>query len=110
MKSRIPVLAALAALMAASPAPAQRAARGPKYAIKLATRAPEGSAWMRRFELMNGEVLEATGGEVGFKVYPGGVLGEEKDVLFKIKVGQVDGGGFMGFGVTEICPDADAMM
>ena len=84
--------------------------RGAKYRIKIATLAPEGSAWMRTFNTMQDEILEATDGQVGLKAYPGGVLGEEKDVLFKVKVGQVDGGAFMGHGVGEICPDANAMM
>ena len=65
---------------------------------------------MRQFDEMTEEVLDATGGEVLLKAYPGGVLGEEKDVLFKIKVGQVDGGGFLGFGIGTVCPDARALM
>ena len=85
-------------------------ARAAVVTLKFATIAPDGSAWMQRFDQMKKEVAEATGGQVVLKVYPGGVLGEEKDVLFKIKVGQVDGGGFMGHGVGVICPDARALM
>ena len=80
------------------------------YTLKFATMAPDGSAWMQRFEQMKKEVSDATGGQVILKIYPGGVLGEEKDVLFKIKVGQIDGAGFMGHGVGVICPDARAVM
>jgi TRAP-type C4-dicarboxylate transport system substrate-binding protein len=94
-------LAAALALPSAAPA---------KVVLKIATLAPEGSAWMQMFDRIKKEVLEATGGEVEFKAYPGGVLGEERDVLFKIKVGQVDGGGFMGSGIGAICPDARALM
>jgi TRAP-type C4-dicarboxylate transport system substrate-binding protein len=65
---------------------------------------------MQAFEKTKLEVLEATGGEVQFKVYPSGVLGEEKDFLFKIKVGQIDGAGLMGYGITALCPDARAIM
>jgi TRAP-type C4-dicarboxylate transport system substrate-binding protein len=64
---------------------------------------------MRSMAAMRDEILKATGGRVQLKAYPGGVLGEEKDVLYKIKVGQVDGAGFMGFGVAKVCPDAEAM-
>ena len=80
------------------------------HTLKFATMAPDGSAWMQRFDQMKKEVSDATGGQVILKIYPGGVLGEEKDVLFKIKVGQVDGAGFMGHGVGVICPDARAIM
>ncbi len=78
--------------------------------LKFATLAPEGSAWMQTFEKMKAEVAEATGGAVKIRVYPAGVMGEEKDVLVKIKAGQLDGGGFLGNGIARICPEANAMM
>ena len=81
-----------------------------EFTLKFATLAPEGSAWMNTFEQVKKEVAEATGGRLLMKVYPGGVLGEEKDVLYKIKVGQVDGAGFIGYGIGKICPDARALM
>jgi TRAP-type C4-dicarboxylate transport system substrate-binding protein len=100
------LFAALCAVLAlSSTAPAADA----PLKLKIATLAPEGSAWMRAFNAMREEIVQATGGQVQFKAYPGGVLGEEKDVLYKIKVGQVDGAGFMGFGVSRVCPDAEAM-
>ena len=98
------------AAVAASALWAAPAGAAPKYTLKFATLAPEGSAWMQRFEQMKKEVLEATGGAVQLKAYPGGVLGDEKEVLFKMKVGQVDGGGFMGSGTGQICPDARTLM
>jgi TRAP-type C4-dicarboxylate transport system substrate-binding protein len=100
-------LVALAAALVLALAPGTRAATA---TLKIATVAPEGSAWMQMFDKMKKEVLEATGGAVEFKAYPGGVLGEEKDVLFKMKVGQVDGAGFMGTGLGKVCPDTRAVM
>ena len=104
MKSR---LALLVLLLAVGRAGAQTP---PKFILKFATLAPEGSAWMQAFDAAREEVLAATGGEVLLRVYPAGVLGEEKDVLFKIKAGQVDGGAFLGSGIGRICPDARALM
>jgi TRAP-type C4-dicarboxylate transport system substrate-binding protein len=43
-----------------------------------------------------------TNGEVGFKIYGGGVLGDEKDVLRKIRIGQLHAGGFTGAGLGEV--------
>ncbi len=80
------------------------------HTLKFATIAPEGSAWMENFGQMKQEVLKATDGQVVLKAYPAGVLGEEKDVMFKIKVGQLDGGGFLGFGLSKVCSDAHAVM
>lgn len=103
--SQAALIFATASLALVPPAGAQ-----PKITLKFATLAPEGSAWMQAFDRARQDVLEATKGEVALKVFPAGVLGEEKDVLFKIKVGQVDGGAFMGFGIGRICPDARSLM
>ena len=105
MKKTISIFAAWLGLMCAA-----GVAGAAEYTLKFATLAPEGSAWMNAFDQVKKEVLEATGGKLQIKVYPGGVLGEEKDVLFKIKVGQVDGAGFIGYGIGKICPDARSVM
>lgn len=80
-----------------------------KYTIKVATLAPDGTTWMDIFHEMNAEVYEKTGQQVKFKVYPGGVLGSEADVIRKIRVGQLHGSAFTGTGLTEIFPDLRAM-
>lgn len=78
--------------------------------LKLATLAPEGSIWMQALHDAKAEIETATGGAVKLKIYPGGIMGSEKDVLFKIKTGQLHGGGFMGYAIGKICPDASALM
>jgi len=108
-KSVVLIVSATAMILLSSPARGARRPRA-KYRVKIASIAPDGSAWMRTFTEMSDEIFEATGGQVRFKAYPGGVLGEEKDVLYKIKVGQVDGGAFLGFGIGKICPDARSLM
>jgi TRAP-type C4-dicarboxylate transport system substrate-binding protein len=77
----------------------------PKTLIKFATLAPEGSAWMKVMHAIDDEVREATENRVGFKFYPGGVQGDEKDVLRKIRNGQVHGGGFTGFGLGSVASE-----
>ena len=57
--------------------------------IKLATLAPEGSSWMKTFHALNKEVMEKTNNQVQFKMYGGGVMGDEDDVLRKMKIGQI---------------------
>lgn len=78
--------------------------------LKLATMAPEGSIWMNALTQARTDIETATGGEVKLKFYPGGIMGAEKDVLFKVKMGQLQGGGFMGYAIGKICPDAAALM
>jgi TRAP-type C4-dicarboxylate transport system substrate-binding protein len=50
-------------------------------------------------------VEDATGNAINFKIYPGQVAGDEKDVLRKIRIGQLDSGGFTGVGLGEIVPE-----
>lgn len=76
-----------------------------KHSIKFATLAPEGSTWMNVMRAFDKELREETGGEVGFKIYGGGVLGDEKDIIRKIRIGQVHAAGFTGFGMGEILPE-----
>ena len=76
----------------------------PKYEIKFASLAPEGSTWQNLMHELDQEVRAATNGEVGFKIYPGGVQGDEPDVLRKIRFGQLHAAGFTGNGLGEILP------
>jgi len=76
----------------------------PEVELKLATVAPEGSSWMKTMRAIDTEVRAATGGKVGFKIYPGGVQGDEMVVLRKVRSGQLHGGGFTGVGLGVIAP------
>ena len=73
--------------------------------IKFATVAPEGSTWMNVMSEYAEAVKDATKGEVSFKIYAGGVAGDEQIVLRKIRVGQLHSAGFTGVGLGEILPE-----
>jgi len=85
------------------------ASAGAKYRLKVAVQAPERSLWGRTLRDISREVKEETNGEVQLKVYAGGVHGDERTVLRKIRVGQLHGGVFMSDGVVTICPDSLAL-
>jgi TRAP-type C4-dicarboxylate transport system substrate-binding protein len=74
----------------------------PKTVIKFATLAPEGTTWMKTMRSFDDELRAVTDNRVGFKFYPGGVQGDEMDVLRKIRNGQLHAGGFTGFGLGAI--------
>lgn len=76
-----------------------------KHIIKFATLAPEGSSWMKSLRQFSEKVKIATDGNVTFKFYPGGVSGDEKDVIRKIRIGQLHGAGFTGVGLGAILPE-----
>ena len=77
--------------------------------LKLATLAPEGSGWVQALRDIDAEVGRRTDGAVRFKIYPGGVQGDENVMLRKIRVGQLQGGGFGGTGISEVFPDVVAL-
>ncbi|HAT72961.1 MAG TPA: ABC transporter substrate-binding protein [Elusimicrobia bacterium] len=74
--------------------------------VKFATLAPDGSTWMKAMRQFTEETTARTGGRVKFKIYPGGVSGDEKDVVRKIRLGQLQAGGFTGVGIGEMAPEA----
>lgn len=76
----------------------------PKY-IKFATLAPDGSTWMKVMRDLDADLKEKTKGTVQFKFYPGGVAGDEKDVVRKARIGQLHAAGFTGIGLGEIAPE-----
>ncbi|MDH5761819.1 MAG: TRAP transporter substrate-binding protein DctP [Nitrospinota bacterium] len=76
-----------------------------KTRIKFSTLAPEGSSWMKVMRMLEKELGRVTGGEVGFKFYPGGVSGDEIDVIRKMRIGQIHAAGFTGVGLGEILPE-----
>lgn len=69
--------------------------------IKIATVAPEGSEWMREHRAAGDIIRERTAGRVVFKFYGGGVMGNDKKVLRKIRIGQLQGAAFTTSGLSE---------
>ena len=81
----------------------------PKHVFKIASLAPEGSVWVNSFKEFAAEVTEKTDGEVGFRIYPGGVMGDDKAMYRKLRVGQLHGGGFTMTGIAEVVDDFRVM-
>jgi TRAP-type C4-dicarboxylate transport system substrate-binding protein len=77
--------------------------------IKLATLAPEESTWAKTFNALNSEIMKKTENKVQFRIYPGGVLGDEKDVLRKMKIGQIQGAALTSGGLSAIYKEIDVL-
>ena len=73
--------------------------------IKLATLAPENSSWMKEMRAGSKEIFERTDGRVQLKFYGGGVMGNDRKVLRKMRIGQLHGGSFTPSGLAERYPD-----
>jgi TRAP-type C4-dicarboxylate transport system substrate-binding protein len=72
------------------------------YTLKFATLMPTGTAWSKILDDWIKEVEEKSNGRIEFKMYSGGVMGDEPDVLRKIRKGQLHGGMFTGYGIGRI--------
>jgi TRAP-type C4-dicarboxylate transport system substrate-binding protein len=76
-----------------------------EFLIKFATLAPEGSTWMNVMKEYDQAVRKESSGRLGFRIYPGGVQGEDKDVIRKMRLGQLHSAGLTGVGLGEIAPE-----
>jgi TRAP-type C4-dicarboxylate transport system substrate-binding protein len=74
--------------------------------LKIATVAPDGSAWMRELRAAAADVATATQGRVTVKYYPGGVMGSDTVVLRKMRLGQLQGGVLTSSELAQVYPDA----
>ena len=74
--------------------------------IKIATLAPDGSAWMRELRTAAAEVNTGTAGRVQVKYYPGGVMGSDTVVIRKMRLGQLQGGVLTSSELATLYPDA----
>jgi len=81
----------------------------PELVIKLGTLAPEGSVWMERLREITEEIGTRSNGRVKTVFYPGGVMGDEPDMIKKMRYGQLQMGGFTIHGTITIAPEMAVM-
>ncbi|MCP3870656.1 MAG: C4-dicarboxylate ABC transporter [Gammaproteobacteria bacterium] len=60
--------------------------------LKIATLLPDGTSWMKAMRAGAKEIEQRTAGRLKLRIYPGGVMGNDKSVLRKIRIGQLHGG------------------
>ncbi|PCJ13958.1 MAG: C4-dicarboxylate ABC transporter [Gammaproteobacteria bacterium] len=74
--------------------------------FKIATLSPDGSLWMKKMRAGAAEIKTRTEQRVKFKFYPGGIMGDDKAVLRKIRVGQLHGGALAGGSLAKFYKDS----
>ncbi len=72
--------------------------------IKLATLVPDGSVWDKALKQMGSDWKERSDGRVTLRIYPGGVAGDEPDVVRKMRIGQIQAASLTVTGLSEIDP------
>jgi TRAP-type C4-dicarboxylate transport system substrate-binding protein len=73
-----------------------------QHVLKIATLAPEGSSWMNLFHAWGKAVEEHSGGKIKVKFYAGGVAGDERDAVRKMRLGQINGAAVTAIGLGLI--------
>jgi TRAP-type C4-dicarboxylate transport system substrate-binding protein len=98
-----PLRRLLAPLFAAAALAASAAlAEAQPNVIKLASLVPEGSVWHKVLQGTGAEWSEATAGRVTLRIYPGGVAGDEPDMVRKMRIGQIQASALTVMGLSSI--------
>ena len=82
------------------------AEKKPSIIWKTGTLAPKGVGYANQVrDIIIPAIAEATDGEVLLKIYWGGVMGDDKQHLKKMRIGQLQAGGLSGQGTFMLAPD-----
>ena len=84
-------------------------ATGAAQVIKLGTIAPEGSPWNDGLLQLGQRWGELSNGRVKLRIYPGGVSGDEPDMIRKMRIGQLQAAALTTVGLTSVVPDIEAL-
>jgi len=75
----------------------------------MGTLAPEGSSWHQILKTMGEKWSQAPDGGITLRIYPGGVLGDEPDLVRKMRIGQIQSAALTAVGLADIDPAVAAL-
>ncbi|MDX1488243.1 MAG: TRAP transporter substrate-binding protein DctP [Acidiferrobacterales bacterium] len=79
-----------------------------RVVVKLATVAPPDSTWHQYLQEIDEQWREISNDQVQLKIYPG-TLGDEADIMRRIRIGQIDAATVSSVGLSTIDPAATAL-
>jgi TRAP-type transport system periplasmic protein len=82
---------------------------GQQIVIKMGTLAPVGSPWHQVLQQMGERWRTISAGRVKLVIYAGGVLGDEPDLVNKMRIGQIRAVALSGAGMSAIEPGVAAL-
>jgi TRAP-type C4-dicarboxylate transport system substrate-binding protein len=77
--------------------------------IRIATLAPRDTDLTRGFVKIDRGLRKATGDAWGIQLYPSGIAGDEKDVIRKMRIGQMDASILTDTGLSQIVREATVL-
>jgi TRAP-type transport system periplasmic protein len=96
-------------LLATTLCVAPRAGAAEPVLIKLGTLAPKGSTWETLLKQMGQEWSKLSNGQVTLRIYAGGTLGNEGDMVKKMRVGQLQAAALTSIGLHDVSPEPQAI-
>ena len=91
-------------VFAADAPKAKAAAKTTKMTWRVATVVPGGMGWSKRAkEILLPYIDRFTDGELDVKIFWGGIKGDDDAILRQVKKGELEGGGFSGYGTMAAC-------
>jgi TRAP-type C4-dicarboxylate transport system substrate-binding protein len=77
-------------------------AQGGKLVIRMATLVPDGSIWDKNLKLMASEWTKLSGGRVAVNIFPSGALGDEPEVVRRMRFDNPQAAALTVVGLSEI--------
>ena len=91
------------------PGPPRGSAHSAEVTVKLGTLAPQGSPWHLLLKEAAQRWTAESGGKVELKIFPGGTMGDEGDMVKKIRVGSLQAAAVSTIGLHQITPEPQAI-
>ena len=86
-------------------------ADGEQLVIKMGTLAPSGTPWLNVPEtILIPRMAKFSNNKVVIKIFGGGVMGEDTDILRKMDIGQLEGCGCTALGILAASPETSALL
>lgn len=77
--------------------------------IKIGSPAPKGSPWDDALKKIAAEWKNISGGEINVTIYPGGIAGDEGDMIRKMRTNNLQAGVFTSLGLNQMYQDTLAL-
>ena len=77
--------------------------------LKFASLAPKDTLWDKALQRIGAEWQRLSGGDIEVTVFPGGVAGDETDMLRKMRTGQLDAAAISAIGLATVYPGVLAL-
>ena len=84
---------------------------GQQMMLKMGTLAPPGTPWLDLPEkMLIPKITKLANNKVAIKIYGGGIMGEDTDILRKMDIGQLEGCGCTALGILAASPEAAILL